>query len=435
MSQTSNTVSPCSHLNDDVLREIFTRIIYTEDFESKNISRRFVVAGKYRPFQLGVSQVCSSWRDIALLTPQLWDNICICDLTEDKLSTAREYLSRAGNLPVSISIEQCKSGRHWQDWHSQLTDFLSSYRIRTLEFIAEKMWGFHLVLPDLPQRSVAELQYLSIKSWHPDQRKAQIDLNGTRYPKLAVLEIHGGYKISSFNSLSSLRILYVPALSMTVIESWDLLSHCSSLERVWLRITQFNGSRRPVSMPQIHLQRLRRLVLGSDSEIPFSTFIEVLSLPVLERLTLRNQAVMPPATAFQSLAHRSNYFPHLTSFDLENSTSIVDAGILLASMPWVKEISLCPDTTTNKVVFDDLALNGLASGSLTPRLRSLKVGRILNMGLFLDMVESRMKNARMSSNRVPARFTEVVLFDYHGGYRDRCRDMRKRGIPIKSQKD
>ncbi|KIL59954.1 hypothetical protein M378DRAFT_168712, partial [Amanita muscaria Koide BX008] len=111
---------------------------------------------------------------------------------------------------------------------------------------------------------------------------------------------------------------------MTVIESWDLLSRCPS-----------HGSRWPVSVPQIHLRRLHSLVLNSKSESPFSTFIEALSLPVLEelRLALKGRAVTWSATAFQSLAHRSNYFPHLRTFYLEDSNSIIDAGILLHSTP------------------------------------------------------------------------------------------------------
>ncbi|KIL68772.1 hypothetical protein M378DRAFT_157899, partial [Amanita muscaria Koide BX008] len=123
---------------------------------------------------------------------------------------------------------------------------------------------FHPVLPDLPQRSVAELESLSIESDH--QEETQIDLNDTRYPKLAVVRIRGACKISSFHNISSsLRV--------------------------------FDGtSRWPVSVPQIHLRRLYRLVLrllDSESESPFSTFIEALSLPVLEelQLTLKGRAV------------------------------------------------------------------------------------------------------------------------------------------------
>ncbi|KIL59952.1 hypothetical protein M378DRAFT_168711 [Amanita muscaria Koide BX008] len=78
----------------------------------------------------------------------------------------------------------------------------------------------------------------------------------------------------------------------------------------------------PVSVPQIHLRRLHSLVLDLKSESPFSTLIEALSLPVLEelRLTLKGRAVTWSATGFQSLAHRSNYFPHLRTFYLENSS-------------------------------------------------------------------------------------------------------------------
>ncbi|KAM6502537.1 hypothetical protein JOM56_002514 [Amanita muscaria] len=438
-----------SRLNDDVLREIFIHCIIRNSYTHcyfQNISHLFTVGGSgpKHPIpqlpQLSLSQVCSSWRDIALLTPQLWDNIWLLDLSEANLSTAREYLSRAGNLPVSIAIrDEGVPGLDWP-WRSQVTDFLSSYRIRSLELLVmRKTPRFHPVLPDLPQWSVAELESLSIESHHLEE--TQIDLNDTRYPKLNAVYIRGAYKISSFNNINrSLRKFDGTSLSpMTVIESWDLLSHCPSLEVSRLWITRVNDSRRPVSVPQIHLQRLRILVLellDSESErdeIPFSTFIEALSLPVLKdlRLMLKGRAATWSATAFQSLAHRSNYFPRLRTFYLEDSTSIIDAGILLASMPRLKSIEICSRcVNVNKVIFDHLTLNGLANGSLTPRLQFLKVGRISDTGSFLDMVESRMKKAQMSSNGVPALFEEIVLDDT--GYHVRRRDMRQRGIPVRS---
>ncbi|KIL61553.1 hypothetical protein M378DRAFT_166848 [Amanita muscaria Koide BX008] len=50
-------------------------------------------------------------------------------------------------------------------------------------------------------------------------------------------------------------------------------------------------------MPQIRLQHLRLDLESSVDDIAFSTFIEALSLPVLEELWLDGQAVRWPATA------------------------------------------------------------------------------------------------------------------------------------------
>ncbi|KAM6490632.1 hypothetical protein JOM56_013975 [Amanita muscaria] len=143
--QTSNIISPCSRLNDDVLREIFIHCIIQPGHAQadtfsyrKNISNQIRVAGnagycyitpiREQP-QVSVSRICSSWRNTALLTPQLWDNIHISYLNDAILGTAREYLTRAKNLPLAISIERTDKRLElpWQDWCSQLTDFLSSY--------------------------------------------------------------------------------------------------------------------------------------------------------------------------------------------------------------------------------------------------------------------------------------------------------------------
>ncbi|KAM6499063.1 hypothetical protein JOM56_004571 [Amanita muscaria] len=423
MSQSSlNAISPCGRLNDDVLREIFIRMNNHTPYYLKNVSPCFEVNSHCKPSirahpQLSVSQVCPSWRDIALRTRQLWDNIFIPDLTEANLTIAREYLSRAGDAPISMKIELLWNEPHYL----ALTNFLSSYRLRSL-WLCSNIQPIFLLR--LPQRSVASLEFLAV--FTSDSEEASLDLNDIRYPKLGVVYVWGTIKISGFNN--SLRKFHALSIPMTVIESWDLLDRCPSLEEAKLTLQQVDGSRSPASRPQIHLQRLRILALYSESETFFSSFIKALSLPVLEELRLRSRVAWP-ATAFQSLAHRSNYFPHLREFHLADSTSIIDAGILLTSMPWLKSISLCPCYNIIKVRFDDLVLNDLASGSLTPRLQSLRVGPILNKGCFLNMVESRMRHAQMSTNGVPAPFTEVVfLATFDDDDSNRLLDMRERGI-------
>ncbi|KAM6494044.1 hypothetical protein JOM56_010405 [Amanita muscaria] len=147
----------------------------------------------------------------------------------------------------------------------------------------------------------------------------------------------------------------------------------SVTRKLQLHITQDHDSWRSVSMPQIHLQYLRILVLDSEFEITFSTFIEV-TLPVLEKSHVIH-GWSATASRFKSLAHRSNYFPHLRDFDLKvPSTAVTDAGALLALMPCVTNIYLPAPST----IFDHLALNGLASGLLAPRLQTLIGGSISN---------------------------------------------------------
>ncbi|KAM6502940.1 hypothetical protein JOM56_002917 [Amanita muscaria] len=104
---------------------------------------------------------------------------------------------------------------------------------------------------------------------------------------------------------------------------------------------------------------------------------------------------------------------------LRNPTSVVDAGALLALVPSLESIDICSDISTSNAFYDHLTLNGLASGSLAPRLQSLIVGYVSNGGLFVDMVESRMKNAQ-TSNGVPAPFTRVQFFADDQGYHDHC---------------
>ncbi|KIL54188.1 hypothetical protein M378DRAFT_867989 [Amanita muscaria Koide BX008] len=116
----------CSSLNEDVLREIFICCVSDHGNDSKCfILDDFKPSIREYP-QFSVSRVCSSWRHIALLTPQLWNNVMIQCLTESNLSTARKYLSNARNLPISITL-----GPYivTQDWHSQSPGSTLSYVI------------------------------------------------------------------------------------------------------------------------------------------------------------------------------------------------------------------------------------------------------------------------------------------------------------------
>ncbi|KIL66423.1 hypothetical protein M378DRAFT_10120 [Amanita muscaria Koide BX008] len=387
-----------SCLNEDVLREIFIRCVSDHGNDSKCfVLDNYIPSIREYP-QLSVSRVCSSWRHVALLIPQLWNNVMIQCLTESNLSIAREYLSRARNLPISITLGPC---RVVQDLYSQLTDFLSSYQLREL-VVSAKIPCFNAVLRDLPQRNVEDLESLGMFSNY-DLEGAAIDLNDIRYPKLASVAIASVYKISGCSS--SLRIFDGTGLFYrTAIEGWDLLSRCPSLEEA--RLTIEDTSRRQFPEPRIHHQCLRTLILISiGGEIPFSTFIAALSLPSLEKLHVFNAWSV---TAFQSLAQRSNHFPNLSDFLLGIATSNIDAGALLASMPHVTSVSI--QCYPFNAVFDQGALKALASGSIAPRLQNLEAYiRFWDEKEFMDMVESRMTNAQMSSNGVPAPFTKVEM--------------------------
>ncbi|KAM6501848.1 hypothetical protein JOM56_001825 [Amanita muscaria] len=400
----TNIISPYSCLNEDVLREIFIRCVSDHGNGSK-----YFILDDCKPSisdyaQFSVSRVCSSWRHVALLTPQLWNNVMIQCLTESNLSIARKYLEHAQNLPISIILGPYIAV---QDWHLQLTDFLSSYRLRRI-IIRAMIPRFHAILRDLPRRSVEDLELLEIFYDH-NPEEATIDLNDIRYPKLTSVDISGAYKISGCSS--SLRVFDGTGLLMTVIESWDLLSRCPSLEEARVRMMPDDVSRKQLPEPRIYRQCLRKLILESEygAEIPFSIFIAALALPSLETMHVSNARVAWSVTAFQSLAQRSNHFPNLSDFLLSNATSDVDAGTLLASMPHVTRVYLMCHPF--KAVFDQRALNGLASGSLAPRLQYL-MGSISYGKEFMGMMESRMRNAQVSSNGVPAPFTKVAAGNY-----------------------
>src|SRR5882762_3950815 len=61
------------------------------------------------PLSLGA--ICSYWRDIAWSTPSLWSSLVVRVTEKDGSHIAQEWLSRSGQLPLSIRIRICSNIR------------------------------------------------------------------------------------------------------------------------------------------------------------------------------------------------------------------------------------------------------------------------------------------------------------------------------------
>ncbi|KAJ6600956.1 hypothetical protein DFH09DRAFT_1126327, partial [Mycena vulgaris] len=114
-------ISPVRRLPLDIIQEIFIACMPTH--------RNCVMSAREAPVLLG--RICSSWRAISLATPRLWASLHIVEpirpvhsfpyaLFEAKLTqrleTAKTWLNRSGQCPLSISLEGCAA--QWGMPHS-----------------------------------------------------------------------------------------------------------------------------------------------------------------------------------------------------------------------------------------------------------------------------------------------------------------------------
>ncbi|KAJ7168662.1 hypothetical protein C8R46DRAFT_1350259 [Mycena filopes] len=120
-------LSPVRRLPDDILREIFV--------SSLPSTHNAIMAEREAP--LLICHVCSGWRSIAFTTPRLWSSlhVVIRDKADTTLILAKEWLTRAGVLPLSLSIGCSRSLDKIPDDYPLLSLFLSvSKRWKSIQF-------------------------------------------------------------------------------------------------------------------------------------------------------------------------------------------------------------------------------------------------------------------------------------------------------------
>ncbi|KAM6494716.1 hypothetical protein JOM56_009339 [Amanita muscaria] len=428
----SNAYPPWGYLADDVLQEIF---IFSVTGTDEHFGHPVLECRPNRPLsfrslpQLSISHVCSTWRQVSLLTPSLWNKVDIKYLAGFNTLIATKWLSRARNVPVSIKVDayahvtMAEEARR----HSLLISFLSPHRIQHLEIESV----MHISLPDLPAQSVADLEKLTLEQF--DYDRDDIELSNKRYPKLAHLSLGGYCRLSG--ACGSLLKFDASKSSSTVGEVWSFLSGCPLLEECYILIQPDISGRLPIAT-NLHLPSLRILQLAftvHQPEIPFRSIIEPFSLPHLETFDIVDASIHWSTPAFSALARRSNGLPHLKTFALRKFNIVVEGAALLALIPTVTRVSLCSSRDSiGEAIFDDNDLDRLASGILGPRLKELTVGYISNSHHFMDMVESRMENAQKCNDGAPVSFTKVQFNtrEHYANISDRLNNMRERGILI-----
>ena len=104
---------------------------HSDSEESQSQTRRFCM--------LTLGAVCKKWREIAWAIPELWTSLLMPDVPESASSSesfslqvelAKEWLSRAAKLPLSISLETPGQRKYSSEFNfdvGRLINFLNSY--------------------------------------------------------------------------------------------------------------------------------------------------------------------------------------------------------------------------------------------------------------------------------------------------------------------
>ncbi|KAF7970720.1 hypothetical protein HWV62_23210 [Athelia sp. TMB] len=149
LSEHTSLLSPARRVPPEIWSDIFTRCL--PDAAHVTID--------YAHAPLLFMQICRHWRSIALSTPRLWTYLTVRArneaIPEPSSLLVKEWLSRAGSLPLSIKVEATVS------LSPNLVDTLASFRsqIHSLDVLAQDQERQKLFDGDM-----ANLASLSIRS-------------------------------------------------------------------------------------------------------------------------------------------------------------------------------------------------------------------------------------------------------------------------------
>ena len=174
-----NTAIPIGRIPPEILAHIFSFCVIAA--RSHNAPSNFKEAPRLR--WLAVTQVCHSWREVALATATLWTDIRI---STDVTNRVGRFLEFSGQALIDVYI-----GTHGPEWTSSIREvFLHINRIRSLEIFAFNLESFKKIRDQVPPAAPAlrAARFSCIASPHADFSFSPTDFSA---PFLSSLELRG----------------------------------------------------------------------------------------------------------------------------------------------------------------------------------------------------------------------------------------------------
>ncbi|PFH45815.1 hypothetical protein AMATHDRAFT_51448 [Amanita thiersii Skay4041] len=392
-----NDTSPIATLSEDVLRYIFSLC-----------AEEVTLPLQEEPHALTLLQVCCSWREVALDTPELWNRFCINYQYADQRHV-QEWLLRAKRFLVSASTTD-----HMDDrcLYSLIRLFINQYQLKRLRIYLR----CNQLLSFLSNAKNETLEDLELYSEHreSEHRGPQLFLPAQfPFPNLKTLYFYSrhycldlqGIRYLPWNRLSKLT-LEVRTTPSILLES---LKEAATLESLEIMLTAYDNYSPPED--QIILPQLKKLILrfrGSRG-MPCKIFIHIVH-PKLETLQIQGIELAWDSVVFSHLTRQSNF---------ENLCELLFQGSIVSNIPFVKLLKELPHL--RKIWFpigtqitEDVIV-GLSTGNLGPRLTSIEtIGCPVDPQRLLTMAEARQRVAYEKNNAGQEILPfENITIEYH----------------------
>ena len=311
----------------EVLSNIFQFFISSDSDSEPN---------PYSPLILGT--ICGRWRAITWSTPRLWSSISINFGTGSKLQLAQEWLSRSGQLPLSISMT-AGIDRDLLPLLSALIDVINGYahRWRVLDIL--------LPPPMLPlfhadPRGISILHTLRIDPGilFSEARRVSENFNPTNpCPSpivVGIFSVHFKSVRIRWGNVTHLDVEY-----FSIDECFEVLRQAPSLTNC--RFDSIKSNQHDFPLPESILYHPNLTSLSICCQDP-AIFFQYISFPYLIFLSLGGDFTRFPTQDFLSFLRRSSpplHELHLLSFEGEDEESIFQ---ILNGTPSLKIFRLYP---------------------------------------------------------------------------------------------
>ncbi|KAF7353506.1 F-box domain-containing protein [Mycena sanguinolenta] len=425
--------------------EILSKIMLMCDRELTiwDETRRSRPAGHNIPVRL--TQICSSWRSLALDTRELWSSVTLVlnrRLT-GKISAitkcADYWLAKGqrGKLALEIHIGfTVKKGIDLESIGQLLTARASDWRTLTIPNCSDSMAEYVIT-------KMTQSIYLSLEEF---KLPAFLTMSDTRFEVLAALPRLRTVSLLTRRYASNYDNFTLPFLPWSQLESvsisppvsghecLDVLKNCTELTTLELRVVSDvhdAESRRSVTLSK--LSRLR-LVAGATSSYGYASsniesFLDVLHLPILVDLDLRfigRNSWNPLVSSFWE-----RHAAQLRSLELSNVCFPADVRLLFLTVPNLTSLKLNP--YQHEIALTAPDFDALRVEQLLPALTHLDVpvSRVIDsIRSATAFLEARTTATTGVARIAQARFTDLS-FSYPKGELHRLHAFETQGMDVR----
>ncbi|PPQ93431.1 hypothetical protein CVT25_004505 [Psilocybe cyanescens] len=315
------------------------------------------------PLYLGA--VCKAWRELAWATPRLWTSVYayvegqdnftgLSTINESKLDIFLQWISRTGQLPLSVQLrgtapyhDSDDEPEYDEDEMEEMLENNLGPFIDVLNNYSGRLQNLALFCPvSLLQlftgnsRGTPLLRCLFLKPWSFDYDPLDEALFSiaARQPQPQVISIDNLRLISVDIDWSNLTDLL--AKSFSVQECLEVLKHAPRLKHCDFRVVDLDPTDHTLHPPVQHTT-IESLSVGAVDDNYIVLIFDKLTLPALRSLaiTLESQWTKIPCDDLASFLERSSCI--LKSFHIDNGRyDTAKLILLLQSLPSVEELVL-----------------------------------------------------------------------------------------------